>query len=133
MKTVRYLFVAVVLSSVLALYEFEQGSCNRHKRMRTHVPRHVEKLETGSKVSLSDDDYNRNRRHKPAKILRYKTNCDTNSPLISFGLNEDGHSGVLSDRLRGMITTYYLATMTNASFEFHWTRPHNLSDYSSSL
>ena len=61
--------------------------------------------------------------HNPA------SNCNGNAPVITFALNKHGVSGGFGDRLRGMVTTYYLAVMTNSSFAVHWTHPYNLSDY----
>jgi len=60
----------------------------------------------------------------------YNNNDDNNNkPIVSFGLSETGPSGGFGDRLRGMVTVYYLALMTNASFAVNWTRPYNLNDY----
>jgi hypothetical protein len=58
-----------------------------------------------------------------------KENCKEESPLVSFGLNQLGVSGGFGDRLRGMVTTYYLAIMTNSSFAVDWTRPYDLSHF----
>jgi len=61
--------------------------------------------------------------HNPA------SNCDGNAPVITFALNKHCVSGGFGDRLRGMVTTYYLAVMINSFFAIHWTHPDNLSDY----
>ena len=37
--------------------------------------------------------------------------------------------GGFGDRVRGMVTAYYLALMTNSSFSVDWAKPYNLSDY----
>jgi hypothetical protein len=56
-------------------------------------------------------------------------NCDGRTPVITFAVNKHGVSGGFGDRLRGLVTTYNLAVMTNSSFAVHWTHPYNLSDY----
>ena len=53
--------------------------------------------------------------HNPA------SNCNGNAPVITFALNKHGVSGGFGDRLRGMVTTYYLAVMTNSSLAVPWT------------
>lgn len=56
-------------------------------------------------------------------------NCDGNTAVITFALNNHGVSGGFGDRLRGMVTTYFLAVITNSSFAVHWMHPYNLSDF----
>jgi len=134
MKKVRKLFVATALSSILAFDGSQRVSCYRQRYARTHAPRYSQELEPGSNETKSiaqtlvDGERGRDWNHS-AKLLNVKTNCDAYSPMVSFGLNKNSVSGGFGDRLRGMVTTYYLAIMTNSSFEVHWLHPYNLSEY----
>ena len=81
---------------------------------------------------LHDERRQHQNQKRLARFPSLTKSCSKNIPVVSFGLNSPGASGGFGDRLRGMVTTYYLAVMTNSSFAVHWTHPYNLSDYFSS-
>lgn len=66
----------------------------------------------------------------PAKVAFRRTlDCD-NEPLLTFTiLPEPGTSGGFGDRLKGMVTTFYQALMTDSSFSIDWTRPYDLGNF----
>jgi len=135
MKKVRNFLVALTMSFFLSRCVPESGasSCRQRKR-RTHAPRHFEELETESSElnsvneTLLDDEHGHDIHHS-AKVVKFAINCDADSPTVTFGLNRNGVSGGFGDRIRGMVTTYYLAMMMNSSFELDWTQPYFLNDY----
>ena len=64
------------------------------------------------------------------RLPSLEENCKDKPAAFSFGLMELGYdSGGFGDRVRGMVTTYYLALMANSSFSVDWAKPYNLSDY----
>lgn len=114
MKTFRNSFVTLALSSVLSFsgLVFQGVACYRQGHVRTH-----------------EQHGRRKWSHHPATLANLTMNCDARAPVVSFALNKNGVSGGFGDRLRGMVTTYYLAIVTNSSFRVDWTQPYNLSDY----
>lgn len=48
---------------------------------------------------------------------------------VTFTMPEIGAAGGFGDRLLGMVTTYYVAVMTDSKFFINWTRPYNLNNY----
>ena len=112
-------------------------SCHQESRRMHHVPHHFRNivlyannpdwrplLRTESAKSRQEQES----QNSLALLRGPANNCDGNTPVITFAVNKHGDSGGFGDRLRGLVTTYYLEVMTNCSFAVHWTHPCNLSD-----
>ena len=123
MKNLRDSLKAFCVIVFFALCNDHGGMlCHRHGHRRTNprqrqfnkfdgVPRHPARSGLAGLPSLAE-------------------NCKERPAAFSFGLMELGFdSGGFGDRVRGMVTTYYLALMTNSSFSVDWAKPYNLSDY----
>ena len=80
-------------------------------------------------LPLHDESFHHQSTKSTPRLPTLPETCKEETPLLSFGLNKLGVSGGFGDRLRGMVTTYYLAIMTNSSFAVDWTRPYDLSHY----
>lgn len=111
-------------------------SCRQESRRTHHVPHRFRNIA----LDANNPDWRPMLRTESAKSRQESQNslmllqdpasyCDENTPVVTFSLNKNGPSGGFGDRLRGMVTTSYLAVMTNSSFAVHWTHPYNLSDY----
>ena len=111
-------------------------SCRQESRRTHHVPQHFRNIV----LDANNPDWRPLLRTESAKSTQESQdrlallqdparNCNRNAPVVTFALNKHGVSGGFGDRLRGMVTTYYLAVMTNSSFAVHWTHPYNLRDY----
>lgn len=109
----------------LILFSCNEGiSCREEHERTRHARQHFRNFHAESSPSL------REFRNVLAPLLHDQAiNCDGETPVITFALNQRGLSGGFGDRLLGMVTTYYLAIMTNSSFAVHWTRPYNLNDF----
>lgn len=123
---------STILLFACCIFAFTRVSCHLQVHQRFSKSRRFER-----------DAYNPNRqslfldrsiggqedRSRAARLPDLLNNCDGGTKVTTFALNPNGASGGFGDRLRGMVTTYYLAIMTNSSFEIDWTRPYNLTDY----
>jgi len=94
-----------------------------------HYESNTESYDAINQSSLLDEPLQRQSNKGGILLPNLTENCKGETPVVSFGLNQHGDSGGFGDRLLGMVTTYYLAIMTNSSFSVHWTRPYNISDY----
>lgn len=134
MKNLRSSFAALVVSFIVAFAGSKvRASIHRQRNGRTYArPRHFYKLETVSTESTKQtslgDKHNLDWHHS-SMLPKPTMNCNPVAPIVSFTLNKNGVSGGFGDRMMGMVTTYYLAMMTNSSFEVQWTQPYNLSEY----
>lgn len=109
-------------SVIVAFTEHGGVFCRRHGDGRTHP------LQLQSQKS--DESSQHQSRIGKAQLPSFTRNCKERATTFSFGLMETGwESGGFGDRLRGMVTTYYLAIMTNSSFSVNWAKPYNLNDY----
>ena len=112
----------------------ERAFC-RQVRKRTIPAKQDHKFQSVMSVpfgqqSLRNQDTQLQYRRRVERSLSLSTNCNNWTPVVSFVLSENkGGNGGFGDRLLGMVTTFYLALMTEASLEIKWTRPYHLSDY----
>ena len=123
MKKLRDSWKALCVIAILTLSSEHGGIlCLRHGHRRTHPSKRPFKGLDGSSQYPS--------RSGLARLPSLTENCKERPARFSFGLMEYGwDSGGFGDRVRGMVTTYYLALMSNSSFSVDWAKPYNLSDY----
>ena len=119
MKSIVASLIAFSTFFFLAFYEHGGVFCRRHGHRRTRPKQ---------RQSQKFDELSLITHH--ARLPSLAENCKDRPAAFSFGLMELGYdSGGFGDRVRGMVTTYYLALMTNSSFSVDWAKPYNLSDY----
>ena len=124
MINLRELITAFTISAILAVTVLGGVSCHLHVRKRIHPGQH-------QFPKFDDSSQHRSRSAGLPRLPSLTENCkDRPAARFSFALNDlRRQSGGFGDRMRGMVTTYYLALMSNSSFSVDWSTPYNLSDY----
>lgn len=138
MKRISTILTTFCACSFIAISRNVKVFClQEHERMARHARQHFRKFDVHSDdperqwlhYSESTPSLHERQNSTSSLLQDHAGNCVKNTSVVTFALNQHGVSGGFGDRLLGMVTTYYLAIMTNSSFDVQWTQPYNLSDF----